>query len=152
MEALCQWFYVKNMLLYTHTCPVTEFAVASHLNTANSCCHHVFLRHFWFQKCLPVNSNGILPMHSASKTLVCKLHFRCINAVSEEEMLEVHALTTAWRITGEAPATLPGAAAPCEGVSSKKESPSPQPASESPQRTPQASADFSQDCAKMPSP
>ena len=22
---------VKNMLLYTHTCPVTEFAVASHL-------------------------------------------------------------------------------------------------------------------------
>ena len=23
-------------LLYTHTCPVTEFAVASHLNTANS--------------------------------------------------------------------------------------------------------------------
>ena len=59
-------------------------------------------------------------MHSASKTLVCKLHFRCINAVSEEEMLEVHALTTAWRITGEAPATLPGAAAPCEGVSSKR--------------------------------
>ena len=57
MEALCQWFYVKNMLLYTHTCPVTEFAVASHLNTANSCCHHVFLRHFRFQKCLPVNSN-----------------------------------------------------------------------------------------------
>ena len=57
MEALCQWFYVKNMLLYTHTCPVTEFAVASHLNTANSCCHHVFLRHFRFQKCLPVYSN-----------------------------------------------------------------------------------------------
>ena len=57
MEALCQWFYVKNMLLYTHTCPVTEFAVASHLNTANSCCHHVFLRHFRFQKCLPVNRN-----------------------------------------------------------------------------------------------
>ena len=56
MEALCQWFYVKNMLLYTHTCPVTEFAVASHLNTANSCCHHVFLRHFRFQKCLPVNT------------------------------------------------------------------------------------------------
>ena len=43
-------------LLYTHTCPVTEFAVASHLNTANSCCHHVFLRHFRFQKCLPMNS------------------------------------------------------------------------------------------------
>ena len=57
MEALCQWFYEKNMLLYTHTCPVTEFAVASHLNTANSCCHHVFLRHFRFQKCLPVYSN-----------------------------------------------------------------------------------------------
>jgi len=45
------------LLLFTHTCPVTEFAVASHLNTANSCCHHVFLRHFRFQKCLPVNSN-----------------------------------------------------------------------------------------------
>ena len=74
------------------------------------------------------------------------------SAVSEEEMLEVHALTAAWRITGEAPATLPGAAAPCEGVSSKKESPSPQPASEPPQGMPQASADFSQDCAKMPSP
>ena len=44
-------------LLYTHTCPVTEFAVASHLNTANSCCHHVFLRHFRFQKCLPMYSN-----------------------------------------------------------------------------------------------
>ena len=44
-------------LLFTHTCPVTEFAVASHLNTANSCCHHVFLRHFRFQKCLPVNRN-----------------------------------------------------------------------------------------------
>ena len=57
MEELCKWFYVKNMLLYTHTCPVTEFAVASHLNTANSCCHHVFLRHFRFQKCLPVYSN-----------------------------------------------------------------------------------------------
>ena len=45
------------MLLFTHTCPVTEFAVASHLNTANSCCHHVFLRHFRFQKCLPMISN-----------------------------------------------------------------------------------------------
>ena len=43
-------------LLFTHTCPVTEFAVASHLNTANSCCHHVFLRHFRFQKCLFVSS------------------------------------------------------------------------------------------------
>ena len=49
------------MLLFTHTCPVTEFAVASHLNTANSCCHHVFLRHFRFQKCLPVNSNKTTP-------------------------------------------------------------------------------------------
>ena len=48
------------LLLYTHTCPVTEFAVASHLNTANSCCHHVFLRHFRFQKCLPVYSNDKL--------------------------------------------------------------------------------------------
>jgi diaminopimelate decarboxylase len=47
----------RYLLLFTHTCPVTEFAVASHLNTANSCCHHVFLRHFRFQKCLPVNSN-----------------------------------------------------------------------------------------------
>ena len=47
----------ETTLLFTHTCPVTEFAVASHLNTANSCCHHVFLRHFRFQKCLPVNSN-----------------------------------------------------------------------------------------------
>ena len=45
-------------LLFTHTCPVTEFAVASHLNTANSCCHQVFLRHFRFQKCLPGNINN----------------------------------------------------------------------------------------------
>ena len=44
-------------LLLTHVCPVTEFAVASHLNMANSCCHHVFLRHFRFQKCLPVYIN-----------------------------------------------------------------------------------------------
>ena len=50
------------MLLFTHTCPVTEFAVASHLNTANSCCHHVFLRHFRFQKCLSVNSYGKMPL------------------------------------------------------------------------------------------
>ena len=49
---------VSESLLFTHTCPVTEFAVASHLNTANSCCHHVFLRHFRFQKCLPVYSNS----------------------------------------------------------------------------------------------
>ena len=47
----------RSLLLFTHTCPVTEFAVASHLNTANSCCHHVFLRHFRFPKCLPVNGN-----------------------------------------------------------------------------------------------
>ena len=52
---------VSESLLFTHTCPVTEFAVASHLNTANSCCHHVFLRHFCFQKCLPGNSNSITP-------------------------------------------------------------------------------------------
>ena len=52
----------RQLLLYTHTCPVTEFAVASHLNTANSCCHHVFLRHFRFQKCLPVYSNLFLPV------------------------------------------------------------------------------------------
>ena len=32
--------------------------MASHLNTANSCCHHVFLRHFRFQKCLPGNINN----------------------------------------------------------------------------------------------
>ena len=32
--------------------------MASHFNTANSCCHHVFLRHFRFQKCLPVNDNS----------------------------------------------------------------------------------------------
>ena len=49
------------LLLNTHTCPVTEFAVASHFNTANSCCHHVFLRHFRFQKCLPVNSTTFFP-------------------------------------------------------------------------------------------
>ena len=51
----------ETTLLFTHTCPVTEFAVASHLNTANSCYHHVFLRHFRFQKCLPVNSNKTTP-------------------------------------------------------------------------------------------
>ena len=49
---------VSDSLLFTHTCPVTEFAVASHLNTANSSCHQVFLRHFRFQKCLPVYSNS----------------------------------------------------------------------------------------------
>ena len=53
---------VSDSLLFTHTCPVTEFAVASHLNTANSCCHHVFLRHFLFQKCLSVNSYGKMPL------------------------------------------------------------------------------------------
>ena len=53
------------LLLFTHTCPVTEFAVASHLNTANSCCHHVFLRHFRFQKCLPVYSNVKLSRYAA---------------------------------------------------------------------------------------
>ena len=42
----------KIRLLFTLTCPVTEFAVASHLNTANSSCHHAILRHFRFQKCL----------------------------------------------------------------------------------------------------
>ena len=47
---------LRLQLLLTHVCPVTEFAVASHLNMANSCCHHVFLRHFRFQKCLPANS------------------------------------------------------------------------------------------------
>ena len=62
----------KQALLFTHTCPVTEFAVASHLNTANSCCHHVFLRHFRFQKCLPVNSSkkaGICEKHGKLKCL-----------------------------------------------------------------------------------
>ena len=53
--------FVRGLLLFTHTCPVTEFAVASHLNTANSCCHHVFLRYFRFQKYLPGNSNRITP-------------------------------------------------------------------------------------------
>ena len=48
--------FLFRQLLFTHTCPATQFAVASHLNTANSCCHHVFLRHFRFQKCLPVNN------------------------------------------------------------------------------------------------
>ena len=63
--------FLQNMLLFTHTCPVTEFAVASHLNTANSCCHHVFLRHFRFQKCLPVYSNQNIPIHvSGSKNRV----------------------------------------------------------------------------------
>ena len=33
--------------------PATEFAVASHLNTANSRYHYVIVRHFRFQKCLP---------------------------------------------------------------------------------------------------
>ena len=52
---------LRLQLLLTHVCPVTEFAVASHLNTANSCCHHVFLRHFRFQKCLPANSTRTVP-------------------------------------------------------------------------------------------
>ena len=33
--------------------PATEFAVASHLNTANSRSHYVIVRHFRVQKCLP---------------------------------------------------------------------------------------------------
>ena len=57
----------ETTLLFTHTCPVTEFAVASHLNTANSCCHHVFLRHFRFQKCPPGNSNSITPRQKKGK-------------------------------------------------------------------------------------
>ena len=57
------------VLLFTHTCPVTEFTVASHLNTANSCCHHVFLRHFRFQKCLPVNSNTCVPQSLTPSSL-----------------------------------------------------------------------------------
>ena len=36
--------FVRSLLLFTRTCPVTKFAVASHLNTANFCCHHVFCR------------------------------------------------------------------------------------------------------------
>ncbi len=52
-------------------CPVTEFAVASHLNTANSCCHHVFLRHFRFQKCLPVNSNDMILIFSTAQSYDC---------------------------------------------------------------------------------
>ena len=39
------------------------------LNTANSCCHHVFLRHFRFQKCLPVN-NCFLYMIMISDILI----------------------------------------------------------------------------------
>ena len=64
-------------LLFTHTCPVTEFAVASHLNTANSCCHHVFLRHFRFQKCLSVNSYGKMPLAFilSLQALPCKNRF-----------------------------------------------------------------------------
>ena len=46
-------------LLFTHTCPVTEFAVASHLNTANSSSRHVLLRLFQFQGCLPMNNKRI---------------------------------------------------------------------------------------------
>ena len=67
MKSVKNFIADVKLLLFTHTCPVTEFAVASHLNTANSCCHHVFLRHFRFQKCLPVYSN------------VCRFHFleRC---------------------------------------------------------------------------
>ena len=62
----------KLQLLFTHACPVTEFAVASHSNTANSCCHHVFLRHFRFQKCLPVNSNKLHANLMLNRTNVCK--------------------------------------------------------------------------------
>ena len=61
MHTVERFFVIgRSLLLFTHTCPVTEFAVASHLNTANSCCHHVFLRHFRFQKCLPVYSNVLV--------------------------------------------------------------------------------------------
>ena len=41
------------LLLYTHTCPVTEFAVASHLNTANSCCHQFFYGTFGSKSAYP---------------------------------------------------------------------------------------------------
>ena len=69
-----QPFRLDFLLLYTHTCPVTEFAVASNFNTANSCCHHVFLRHFRSQKCLPVNSNIISPFF-------CNLRYFSISKV-----------------------------------------------------------------------
>ena len=48
---------------------ITFAAVAPHLNTANSCCHHVFLRHFRFQKCLPVYSNPIFPIRNHSNVI-----------------------------------------------------------------------------------
>ena len=51
-SAMLYLAYPVIRLLFTLTCPVTEFAVASHLNTANSSCHHAILRHFRFQKCL----------------------------------------------------------------------------------------------------
>ena len=78
---------VSDSLLFTHTCPVTEFAVASHLNTANSCCHHVFLRHFRFQKCLPVNSNkGIASERKKilRKTRYLGMMYICAHSREEE--------------------------------------------------------------------
>ncbi len=38
MHTVERFFVIgRSLLLFTHTCPVTEFAVALHLNTANSC-------------------------------------------------------------------------------------------------------------------
>ena len=120
---------VSDSLLFTHTCPVTEFAVASHLNTANSCCHHVFLRHFRFQKCLPVNSNTLsahLPLrhliswhfrfqkclhvnsHGTSRTLVASIyihfvksrHFKRFTRIPPRSPISAPATVPAARSTG----------------------------------------------------
>ena len=37
------FFSISPIVTVHASCPVTEFAVASHFNTANSCCHHGFL-------------------------------------------------------------------------------------------------------------
>ena len=55
----------------------TEFAVAPHLNTEKSCCHHVFLRHFRFQKCLPVNSYDCTMQEGSAKQINLQAAGKC---------------------------------------------------------------------------
>ena len=91
--------FVRGFLLFTHTCPVTEFAVASHLNTANSCCHHVFLRHFRFQKCLPVYSNKIITVRAyvPSNENFHIFPFRAFSCFPETVILDSEAETLTYR-------------------------------------------------------
>ena len=56
--------------------------MASHLNTANSRCHYVIVRHFRFQKCLPVYSNrNILDSVKKAKSGLFKQSLFCYTII-----------------------------------------------------------------------